>query len=95
MSLNYRIPRSRGANVIDANPQRLESKDGTRWACGRNVKVSVGPRRYEAVEVWTLRMRDKNGKAVTIARHVSRMHATDWVGPFGLETLKRWVKWGI
>lgn len=85
MPTNYRVPRSRGANVIDAAPQRLESTDGSRWATGRNVKRNLPGHRYDAVEVWTLKERDSRGRACIRARHCDRRQAEEWVagGPAG------------
>ena len=94
-TLPYKVSHSRGANLIAANPQRLESKDGTRWACGRNVKVSTGYRTYDGVEVWTLKTRDEAGKVIVIATHVDREMAQEWVGLNGLAALKRWVRNGL
>lgn len=57
MTYNWRIGQVRGANVVNANPQRLESDDRRRYALGRNVKGGSkrGPGYYEIVEVWTLK----------------------------------------
>jgi hypothetical protein len=94
--MNYKVSSLRGANMIAANPQRLVSKDGTRWACGRNVKgEGKAPRTYVPVEVWSLRCRDQYGKAVEVARHMSRTQAEEWVGRDGLTALKRWVRYGL
>lgn len=92
---NWRKGQARGANLIAANPERLESKDGTRWACGRNVKVSLGNGRYDGVEVWSLRCRDDQGKAIVIAHDMDRAAAQEWTGPKGLAALQRWVRNGL
>lgn len=78
MSYNPLIGRGRGANLIMAYPQRLESADGTRWACGRNVKRSLPDHRYDSVEVWALKHR-VNGKVVTVDSGVSPEEAQRWV----------------
>jgi len=76
---NWRIGHGAGRrNLIAANPQRLESADGLRWACGRNVKRSLGNRRYDGVEVWTLKHRVA-GKVVTVAQHRDRSEAEAWI----------------
>lgn len=93
--LPYKIPRSRGANSIIADPDRLESKDGKRWATGRNVKVSIGPGRYDSVRVYRLKMRNEQSKVVTIAHDMSREDAVKWCSPKGLEHLARWVNYGF
>ena len=97
MSYNYRIGHGRGRkNLVAAHPQRLESADGQRWACGRNQKRSLGDRRYDSVEVWSLRTRDNNtGKVIEVARSMDRKAAEDWVSPDGIEALKRWVRNGL
>jgi hypothetical protein len=69
---------SRGANLIEAHPQRLESADGARWACGRNVKRALADHRYDAVEIWTLKER-REGKAVTVDTYRDREAAERWV----------------
>lgn len=69
----------RGANAVDAQPQRLEGVNGQRWACGRNVKGETNePGRYQVVEVWTLKHR-VNGKAVTVETGCTREQAEDWI----------------
>jgi len=70
--------RSRGANMIAANPQRIESANGIRWACGRNVKRSLANKRYDSVEVWTLKER-VNGKAIVRAGYCTREQAERWI----------------
>lgn len=82
MGYNPNLGRLRGANMIAAHPQRLESTDGTRWALGRNVKgEGRTPGTYVGVEVWTLRTRDDDGKVVTVASLMSKKSAEEWVGP--------------
>lgn len=75
---NIRTPHRRGANMVVANPQRLQSENGQRWACGRNVKRSIGGGRYDIVEVWALKER-VNGKAVTRHTHCDRKAAEEWI----------------
>jgi hypothetical protein len=94
--MNYKVVGLRGANMIAANPQRLESADGTRWACGRNVKgEGKAPRTYVGVEVWSLRCRDEAGKVVVCAEHMDRKAAEEWVSAEGIDALKRWVRNGL
>lgn len=76
---NYRTPTMRGPNAINANPQRLESPDGTRWATGRSVKRSIGDHRFDAVEVWALKQHGPDGRAVTVSTHRSREDAESWI----------------
>jgi hypothetical protein len=76
-SLPYKVSHMRGSNLIAANPERLQSKGGERWATGRNVKRSLPGRRYDAVEVWTLKYRE-GGKVVVFATHRSREDAVAW-----------------
>ena len=76
---NWRAGSRRGQNALEAHPQRLESPDGSRWACGRNVKRSLGDHRFDAVEVWALKER-VNGKAVTVQTHRSKEEARTWCG---------------
>lgn len=83
MSMNYKVSSPRGPNNISANPERIESEDGTRWATGRNVKVSTGYRTYGAVRVWALKTRDAAGKAVTVETHRDRDAAMAWCGLTG------------
>ncbi len=80
---------------IEPQHQRLDSADGRRWALGRNVKRHLADRRYDSVEVWTLRYRDKDGKAVTVARHMDGDHAREWTSPAGFQALQRWARNGI
>jgi hypothetical protein len=74
-----KVTTRRGANMVAANPQRLTSDDGSRWATGRHVKGETSePGIYRAVEVWTLKHR-VNGKAVTVKSGVDRESAEKWV----------------
>lgn len=79
---NYRLGTLRGANAVEANPQRLQSADGKRWACGRNVKAESmrGRGYYDVVEVWTLKTRDAAGKVVVVDTHRSEEQAREWLG---------------
>jgi hypothetical protein len=74
---NWRKGINRGANLIAANPQRIESKDRQRWACGRTVKRSLGDGRYDGVEVWTLKER-QGGRAVVVRTSCTREQAERW-----------------
>ena len=78
MSYNWRLGGIRGANMIEAHPQRLESPDGSRWALGRNVKCQRGYGVWDAVEVWTLKQR-VDGKAVTVDTGRDKAAAEAWV----------------
>ena len=81
MKVNYRTPTSRGRNALVANPQRMESLDGKRWATGRTVKgEGNAPRTYVPVEVWALKTRDEAGKVVIVETNRSRDEAAEWVG---------------
>lgn len=93
--LPYKVSHARGANLIDAQPQRLVSADKERWACGRNYKVQTGYRTYGAVEAWNLKTRDEAGKVITVATQVDKKAAEEWVSPAGMAMLKRWVKNGF
>ena len=73
-----RTKTSRAKNAVIADPQRLESPDGRKWATGRTVKGESGPGRWDPVEVWTLKCRDQNGKAVTMKTHCTREAAVAW-----------------
>ena len=71
---------SRGANAVDAQPQRIESANGKRWATGRNVKAETSnPSVFTIVQAWTLKERDASGKAVVVAKVYSRQRAIEWV----------------
>lgn len=78
MKPNIRIPSTRGPNMVEADPQRMESADGSRWACGRNVKVSTGYRTFGIVQVWTTKRRE-NGKVVVVDSGIGRDEAKAWV----------------
>ena len=82
MPTPYRIPRTRGPNVVNANPQRLTSADGTRSALGRNVKCAGPDRTFTVVEAWTLKER-REGRWVTVHTHRDRKAAEAWVAPAG------------
>jgi hypothetical protein len=80
--LPYKVTTTRAQNCVEANPQRLVSTDGKRWACGRNVKAESvrGRGYYDAVEVWTLKTRDANGKVIAVAAHRTEEQARQWLG---------------
>lgn len=67
MPLPYRVPTLRSANCIEANPQHIGTPKDARWATGRNVKRSLPDRRWDAVEVWTLKQRGPDGSVVVVA----------------------------
>lgn len=73
----YRTPTARGANMMQANPQRLTSADGSRWATGRTVRGEAPGGGYRPVQVWALKHR-VNGKAVTVRAGVARDEAEAW-----------------
>ena len=73
----------------------FKSKDGKRWALGRYVKRSLPNRCWEPVEVWSLRCRDENGKAIEVAHHCSRKDAERWVSKDGVAWFARWVRFGL
>lgn len=75
MSTNVKTTSRRGANMIAANPQRLESADGARWATGRNVKGESRDGTVNPVESWTLKARDAAGKMIIVARQATRAAA--------------------
>lgn len=70
---------SRGANMVSADPQQIGTPKDERWATGRNVKKALADHCWEAVEVWTLKRRDANGKVVVVDTHCSRERAEAWV----------------
>jgi hypothetical protein len=71
----------RGPNSLNANPQRIESEDGTRWATGRTVKGETAvPHVYVPVDVWTCKARNEQGKVVVVKTHVGRDEALAFVG---------------
>jgi hypothetical protein len=89
MPSNYRVPQSRGANMIDADPQRMQSDDGLRSALGRNVKGETAqPGCYQAVQVWTLKERRVEGRSFcepsapwrVADTHCSLEEAEEWAG---------------
>lgn len=65
LSPSYRTLRS--ANCIAANPVGIGSPKDARWATGRNVKRSLPDRRWDAVQVWTLKQRGPDGSVVVVA----------------------------
>lgn len=81
-SMNHRVSFPRSANSIDANAQRIGTPStvvGARWATGRYVKRALANHRYDAVEVWTLKMRGADGRIHVVAEHRSRAAAESWV----------------
>ena len=83
MALNYNWrggKGTRGVNQIVADPQRLESADGKRWATGRNVKRALPDHCFDGVEVWTLKYRDEDTKKVVVFDSLrDRTTAQAWV----------------
>lgn len=66
--------------MFNANPQRLENADGSRWATGRTVKGETSdPHRKQAVEIWTLKCRNAAGKAIVTDTYCSRLEAEEWI----------------
>jgi hypothetical protein len=80
MAAYWNTGRNRGPNVVDPQPQRMDSVDGGRRALGRNVKRSLPEKRYDSVQVWTLKGRDAAGAWVVVRRGVSVEAAEEWVG---------------
>lgn len=78
MNYNWRKGGIRSVNQLLPHHQRLESRDGTRWAFGRIVKRSIPDHRFDGVEVWTLKHR-LNGKVVTVATHRGCDVAQAWI----------------
>jgi len=80
-ALPYKVSHPRGPNCVAANPERIESADGKRWACGRNVKAESmrGRGYYDVVQVWTTKRRDENNKAVVVDTGLGRDEANRWV----------------
>jgi hypothetical protein len=78
MPANYRTPTLRSANLIAANPQRMDSVDGQRSALGRNVKVPLPDRMYTYAEVWTLKER-RDGKWIVVDTQRDYAAAEAWV----------------
>lgn len=76
---SYRVPTHRAPNSVRADPQRLESASKRRWATGRTVKRALPGRQWEPVEVWTLKERGSDGRAVVVRTHAKRDAAVEWV----------------
>jgi hypothetical protein len=76
MASNIKTRTMRSANAVDAQPDRIESADGQRWATGRNVKGETGtPGVFQTVRIYTLKCRGANGRAVTMKTHASETDA--------------------
>jgi hypothetical protein len=67
MSYNPRIGGLRGANMVAAHPASVTSPDGTKRVSARNVKRSLAGHRWDAVRVYTLKVRAA-GKWVVMDR---------------------------
>ena len=61
--------------------QKMASKDGLRWACGRTVKGWLGSTQthWIPLEVWSLRHRDAQGKVEVVRARVTRGLAKEWI----------------
>lgn len=77
--MNYKVGIRRGANAVMAMPESMGSPQDKRWATGRNVKRSLPGRRYDVVQVWTLKERMEDGTVRVAATHRSREAAAEWV----------------
>lgn len=77
--MNYRVPRSRGANAVTANPQAMGTKADARWATGRNVKRQLPDRKYDVVVAWTLKRRTADGKVETVRAGVTKEAAEEFI----------------
>lgn len=80
MTTPYKIPgvKSQSAVSQDGAGKRLQSTDGTRWAVSANRKRSLGNKRFDIVEAWTLRQRI-DGKSIVVHRGVDEQYAARWV----------------
>jgi hypothetical protein len=77
---NWRKGGIRAPNMFRADPQRLTSADGTRWATGRTAKGETATRGVKVpVEIWTLKERDEAGRVVVRDTHCSRARAEAWI----------------
>lgn len=81
MANSYKTPSMRGPNLISqvGAGKRMVSQDGLRWAFSRNAKRSMPDKRFDSVEVWTLKER-VNGKAVTVDTGISEEGAMAFLG---------------
>lgn len=77
--MNYRVTTRRGGNLVVTNAQQIGSPRDARWATGRNVKQSLPGRRWQPVEVWTLKRRGADGKVEIVARGRGRVDAEHFV----------------
>lgn len=82
---NYRVPRSRSANTVAANPVAMGSKADARWATGRNVKRDLGFGKWDIVVSWTLKQRAADGSVETVSVGVNEECAKRFI-----ETGSKW-----
>jgi hypothetical protein len=80
---------TRNRNMIDADPQRMDSDDGLRRAIARNVKAETAtPGVFDAAQVWTLKERRLPGRAfaqhdaplVVVDTFCTLEQAEEWTG---------------
>ena len=83
MAMGYRVRTLRGANMVEAHPQKMGSTSDKRWATGRYVKRSLPDRRWEAVMAWTLKMRMEDGSVRVVAFGRSEEEAAEFVAGKG------------
>jgi hypothetical protein len=62
--------RSKSSVSQEGSLRKLVSPDGLKWATSKNMKRSLGDKRFDVVEVWTLKQRI-DGKVVAIEVNVS------------------------
>jgi hypothetical protein len=77
MNYNWRSGGTRVA-TYDVDARRMTSTDGSRWATGRNMKRRLADKRFDVVQVWTLKAR-LDGRAVTIVHRCDKLAADAWV----------------
>lgn len=81
--LPYKVPTLRGANLVEAHPQKMGSTSDKRWATGRYVKCSLPDGRWRGVEAWTLKTRMEDGSVRTVAFGRSKEEAEQFVAGKG------------
>ena len=75
-----KVSSPRGPNMMVANPQRMESEGGVRWATGRTVKgEGKQPGTYVPVEVWALKQRGPDGRVIVFRTGQSYEAAKRWI----------------
>ena len=70
--------RAKSSVSQDGALRRLVSPSGTKWATSRNMKRSLGDKRFDVVEVWTLKQR-VDGKIVIVGVNVSEQTAENHI----------------